>query len=195
MTGRGGGGPQGVDWADLRRRMESASASWEAAPGAEAAGRVLAERARLLARPVSDSRPTGKTEIMTFRLGGEVWGLQARIVQEAFRVREFARLPGAAPPVVGITPWRGLILPVLDLSSVLGLPTAPLDDLRLAVVLGVDRPALAVLADAVGEVLAVGGDDIAAPPDGVAVLREHLLGVTRASLPVLDGTRLVQRYG
>lgn len=195
MTGRGGLGAHGVDWTALRHRMEAASGTGDAAANAEAARGVLAERARLLARPASEPRGAARLEVVTFTLGGETWGLQARLVWEVFRVSELARLPGAAAPVVGITPWRGLILPVLDLRSVLGMPTAPLDDLRLAVVLGADRPALGILADAVDEVLSVGEDEIGEPPEGVAAQRDHLLGVTRASLPVLDGTRLVQRYG
>jgi purine-binding chemotaxis protein CheW len=157
--------------------------------------RVLAERARVLAHPASEADRGADIQIVTFTLGGEAWGLEARLVWEVFRMSELARLPGAEAPVTGITPWRGLILPVLDLRSVLGIPSAPLDDLRFAVVVGTERPALGILADAVDEVRSVGEGELGQPPEGVTRHREHLLGVTPGALPVLDGARLVERYG
>jgi len=157
--------------------------------------RVLAERARLLAHPASEADRGAGIQIVTFTLGGEAWGLEARLVWEVFRVSELARLPGAEAPVTGITPWRGLILPVLDLRAVLGIPWAPLDELRFAVVVGSDRPALGILADAVDEVGSVAEGDLREPPEGVMLHRDHLLGVTAAALPVLDCARLVERYG
>lgn len=161
----------------------------------EVEGRVLAERARLLARPAAEADRGADIQIVTFTLGGEAWGLEARLVWEVFRVSELARLPGAEAPVTGITPWRGLVLPVLDLRSVLGISTAALDDLRFAVVVGAERPSLGILADAVDEVRSVGESELGEPPEGVALHREHLLGVTAEALPVLDGARLVERYG
>lgn len=157
--------------------------------------RILAERARLLARPVSEPGGHAGIEVVTFTLGGESWGLEARLVWEVFRISELARLPGAAAPVIGITPWRGLIMPVLDLRSVLGIPSAPLDDLRFAMVVGSERPALGVLADAVDDVRSVGEDDLGEAAEGVSHHRELLLGMTASALPVLDGARLVERYG
>lgn len=157
--------------------------------------RVLAERARLLARPAAKPAAGDTFDVVTFTLGGEAWGLEARLVWEVFRVAELARLPGAGAPVTGITPWRGLVLPVLDLRSVLGIPSAPLDDLRFAVVVGGDRPSLGLLADAVDEVRSVGESELGEPPEGVTLHRDLLLGVTAEALPVLDGARLVERYG
>lgn len=162
---------------------------------ADADRRILAERARLLARPVSDPVGRAAIEVVTFTLGRESWGLEARLVWELFRISELPRLPGAAAPVSGITPWRGLILPVLDLRSLLGIPSAPLDDLRFALVVGSDRPALGVLADTVDEVRSVNEDDLGEAAEGVSRHRDLLLGVTAAALPVLDGARLVERYG
>lgn len=161
----------------------------------EAERRVLAERARLLARPASGANGGAGIQIVTFTLGGEAWGLEARLVWELFRISELARLPGAEAPVAGITPWRGLVLPVLDLRSVLGISAAALDGLRFAAVVGSDRPALGILAETVDEVRSVGESDLGDPPEGVILHRDHLLGVTAGALPVLDGARLVERYG
>lgn len=195
MRGRAGAGEPGVDWTEVRRRLEAAVRAAESGATDEASRSMLAERARLLARPPSEPARGGQRSLVTFRLGGETWGIEAQHTWEVFKVTELARLPGADVPVAGITPWRGLILTALDLRSVLGIPTSSLDDLRFAMAVGVDRPSLAILADAVDEIRSVGEDGIGEPPEGVALRREYLLGVTGTSLPVLDTRELVQRFG
>jgi purine-binding chemotaxis protein CheW len=195
MREGGGTAPHGIDWEALRTRLAVGSSGADPAEAADAERRILAERARILARPAHDPEATAHLDLVSFTLGGERWGLEARLAWEVFAVVELARLPGASAPVAGITAWRGLILPVLDLRSVLGMRTAPLDDLRFAVVLGADRPTLCILADSVQEVGTVMEADLADPPDGMTLHRDLLLGVTRAALPVLNGAHLVERYG
>ena len=183
-----------VDWTDVRRRLDAAERAARARATAETADVVLAERARLLAQPAHERAGDTPGSLVTLRLGGETWGLEARFVWEVFKLTELARLPGADAPVAGVTHRRGLILPALDLRSVLGMPTA-LDDLRFAVLVGADRPALAILADAVDEIRPVAEGEIVEVPDGVAVRRDYVLGMTRASVPVLDIPRLLHRFG
>lgn len=195
MSTRAGPGAPRIDWAEVRRRLDAAAHVTEAGATGEAARAVLAERARLLARPVSGPAQETPRLLVTFRLGGETWGIEARYVWEVFKVTQLASLPGAGAPVAGITSWRGLILTALDPRPVLDIPTSSLDDLRFAMAVGLDRPSLAILADAVDEIRSLPEGGIEEPPEGVAVRREHLLGVTRTSLPVLDARGLIQRFG
>ena len=184
-----------VDRAAFRRRLDHAAAAAAQEPDERRAHRVLSERARLLARQVDAAAGAAQLELVTFALGGETWALSALHVWDVFEVAEFARLPGAQAPFTGVTAWRGTILTVLDLRSILGIPTAPLADLRFAIAVGTDRPAFGILADVVHDLVSLNTADLLDPPDGVAVHRDCLLGVTRSSLPVLDIERLVQRYG
>lgn len=186
-------GASQVDWESLRRRVAAASAD---DPGAapDEARRILEQRAQRLARRAPAAPGTGGSTLVSFSLGDESWGLPADVVWAVFPVQEFARLPGAAAPVVGISPWHGLILPILDLRPLLGLPPADLEDLRLALVLGDREPALAALVDSVGEVLPAREGDVSRAPEGAMKHADQLLGLWRGSLPILDGARLVQRY-
>jgi purine-binding chemotaxis protein CheW len=184
----------GVDWTELRRRLDDAV---RGAVGIdeEQSRLVLSERARLLARTGQARQATRGMQLLKFMLGGEAWGLDAALAWDVVRVTELAHLPGTQAPYAGVVPWRGTLLTVLDLRPVLGIPTVRLDDLRFALVIGTERPALGVLADEVHELTALDVGDLLDPPEGVAVQRDCLSGVTRASLPVLDVRRIVQRYG
>ncbi|HEX9632702.1 MAG TPA: chemotaxis protein CheW [Gemmatimonadales bacterium] len=188
--------PRGpVDWAGLRGRVQATGERADGeTPDAAQQRRTLDERARALARPPAAPLPTDTLALVIVSLGGEAWGGDARLVWEAFRLAAFTPLPGAAEPVAGITAWRGSVITVLDLRPVLGIPTTPLADLGFGLVIGDDRPAFAVLADAVGEITTVDPRALREPQEGVAVRREYVLGVTPAAVFVLDLPRLLRTY-
>lgn len=153
---------------------------------------LLERRARALARPAAAPRAGGSVQLVTFALGSETYALESRCVVEVFRLGELALLPGATPPVFGLTTWRGGPLVVLDLRPLLGVPATALDDLRHVVVMGAASAMFGVLVDAVHEVREVASAAVLEPPEGVAVQRTYLWGVTGDALLVLDGGKLLQ---
>jgi len=151
---------------------------------------VLEERARVLARPATT--PAGDTmEVVTFGLAAETYAVESRYVLEVFRLKELARLPGAEPPVFGITVWRGELLTILDLRPVLGLSAAALSDMGRVIVLGRDGPAFGVLADQVHELFELPRLTVREPPHGVALRRDYLRGVTGEAVIVLAAEKLL----
>jgi purine-binding chemotaxis protein CheW len=152
---------------------------------------LLEDRARALARPLA-APVVGDVELLTFGLADEVCALESRYVVEVHRLTDLALLPGAQPPVLGVTAWRGGLLTILDLRPLLGVAAGALNDLGRVIVLGETQPAFGILADAVLDLVCVGVSDIVAPPDGVAVRREFLRGVTGEVVLVLDGQRLLR---
>jgi len=155
---------------------------------------VLEERARVLARPLATPASGERLEVVTLALAGERYAVESRHVVEVFKLRDLALLPGAEPPVFGATAWRGGLLTVLDLRPVLGLPAAALDDLGHVVVLGGERPAFGILADAVHDAVSLAASAVREPPEGVAVKREFLRGVAYGALLVLDAEKLLSTY-
>ena len=151
---------------------------------------VLEERARALARPVA-AQAADTTEFVTFSLAGETWAIESRYALEVFRLANLARLPGAEPPVFGITTWRGALLTILDLRLVLGLSAASLDDLGRVIVLGKEAPAFGILADQVHGLVAVRASEMREPPEGVAVQRDYVQGVTGDAMIVLAAEQLL----
>jgi purine-binding chemotaxis protein CheW len=155
---------------------------------------VLDERARVLARPLAAQAGTERLDVLTLSLAGERYAVESRYVVEVFKLRDLALLPGAERPVLGATAWRGGLLTVLDLRTMLGLPAAALDDLGYVVVLGGERPAFGILADVVHDVVGVATADVGALPDGVAAIRTFLKGVAPGVVLVLDAAKLLSCY-
>lgn len=190
--------PRGsLEWAETRRRVDAAgrALAGETAMSSEQVGRVLEERARALARPVAVP-PAGETlEVITFRLVNETYAIESRHVMAVFRLTDLSPLPGAAPPVFGVTAWRGELLTILDLRAALGLSATALNDLSWVIVLGEDRPTVGILADAVLELIPLPASEVRALPDPVAAQRDLLRGVTADAVLVLAGERIVRLLG
>jgi len=155
---------------------------------------VLEERARALARPAASASSGDTLEAVTFALADERYAIESRYVVEVLRLRELAPLPGAEPPIFGVTVWRGELLTILDLRSVLGLAVTALNDLSRVIVLGVDRPAFGVLADAILDLVTFPASDVRVSSEGLAAKRDYLRGVTPEAVLVLDGPRLLRLF-
>ncbi|MEO7454810.1 MAG: chemotaxis protein CheW [Gemmatimonadaceae bacterium] len=154
---------------------------------------LLAQRARALARPLaSDSRSDGRL-VVHFTLGGERLVLEARWLLGITKLATLAALPGAEPPVRGVTVWRGELLTVLDIRSVLGISTAGLSDLTRVLVVGERRPRFGLLVDTVGDAVDLSDVGLLPAPAG-SLARDYLLGVTADAGLVLDGARLLQLF-
>lgn len=164
--------------------------SGEPADSPERARELLDQRAKALATPAAPPRLDG-IEVVAFALGSERYAVESRYVLAVFRLAELALLPGAAPPVVGVTAWRGDLLTVVDLRSALGIPASGPGDLNRVIVLGDAQPVLGVLADDVTGAASLSAAVIREPPDGIAAQREYLRGVAPEALLVLDGQKLL----
>ena len=79
-------------------------------------------------------------EAVTFTLAGETYALESCYAYEVFRLSTFARLPSKTPLAFGVTVWRGHLLTILDIRSVLGLSVTALSDLARVIVVGQNRP-------------------------------------------------------
>lgn len=151
----------------------------------------LDARARELARPLAASTRESGRLVVHFTLGGERLILEGRYLLGVSKLTTLAALPGAEPPVRGVTLWRGDLLTVLDIRPVLGISTAVLSDLTRVIVLGERRARFGLLVDAVGTVATLPDADILEPPAS-SPAREYLIGVTTDAGLVLDGARLLQ---
>ncbi|WP_439816764.1 chemotaxis protein CheW [Zavarzinia sp. CC-PAN008] len=95
-------------------------------------------------------------EVLMLGLGGEVFALDARIVQEILDVVAVTEVPGARPFVRGVINVRGKVVPLADLRLRFGMAaTEATIDSRIVVVeveLDGDPTLVGLLADKVFEV-------------------------------------------
>jgi purine-binding chemotaxis protein CheW len=155
---------------------------------------VLEQRARALARPVAAPVAGDTVELITFVLADELCAVEARYVVEVLRLGGLALLPGAEPPLLGVTVWRGGLLNIVDLRALLGISVAAPHDAGMVVVLGETAAAFGILVDAVRDLVTLPLAQVREPPDGVAVKRDYLRGVTGDALLVMDAAKLLQLH-
>ncbi|MFN2397982.1 MAG: chemotaxis protein CheW [Gemmatimonadaceae bacterium] len=194
-----GSGPRNVewgafDWSELRRRVEEAGEAVREAGqlSPEQATKVLEERARDLAVPVTVERTEEIVELITFSLAGQAYAVESRYVVEVFPLTDLAYLPGAESPVLGLTGWRGRLLVIVDLRQMLGQPSKSLDDQKFVLVLGKEQPVFGILADLVADMLTLSTSQISQLPYTEAANGRFMRGVTREAQLVLDAAVLLE---
>jgi purine-binding chemotaxis protein CheW len=107
---------------------------------------------------------TTTTTIVVFRMGGEEFGTEISNVVEVLEYRPPVRMPRAPAFLEGVIYLRDAILPVIDLRKRMEIQTGPpTADTRYMVVL-IDDERVALLVDAVAEVVHLRGDQLSAPP-------------------------------
>lgn len=135
---------------------------------------------------MSDSPPsqTSDADLQTHLLvkaGDELYALPGGAVREVMRWRIPLPIPGAPAVIPGIISQRGIILPIVDLRRALGLAQAAPERATRLVVVDHDDVAMALLVDAVVDLILFPADELAPPPAGLETARARMLAaVTRA---------------
>ena len=88
-------------------------------------------------------------EAVVVRLGAGRFAAPLSAVAEVGRVLSLTRIPGAPAWLSGVANWRGRLLAVLDLRSLLGADPTTLGPSARLVVLAVDGVSVGVVVDAV----------------------------------------------
>ncbi|HLL04552.1 MAG TPA: chemotaxis protein CheW [Myxococcaceae bacterium] len=138
-------------------------------------------------------------QYLSFFIAGEECALGILQVREIIEYDTVTRVPGAPPWVRGVTNLRGSVLPVIDLALKLGLPQSAAHRRSCIVVAEVsfqsEKLVLGVLADAIGQVVELGPNEVEPPPAfGSPVRMDYLVGMGRAGkkfILLLDMDRLL----
>jgi len=102
---------------------------------------------------------------VTFRLEGELYGINVIQVQEVLRVSEVAPVPGAPNYVLGIINLRGNVVTVIDTRCRFMLTEREIDDDARIVVIEVMGQIVGLLVDSVAEVVYLRESEIEQAPD------------------------------
>ena len=99
-------------------------------------------------------------EQVMVRIGGCRYALPRAAVDEVGRPPGLTRVPGLPAWVAGVANWRGRVLAVLDLRTLLGASPAPLDRRARLVVLTRSGVPAGLLVEAVSGTVAVADDAV-----------------------------------
>jgi purine-binding chemotaxis protein CheW len=109
--------------------------------------------------------PVTGTQLVTFRLDGDLYGVELAHVQEVLRSHRLAPVPLAPPAVAGLINLRGQVVTAIDLRKRLGRPPRPEGSQAVAVVILVGGEVMSLLVDSIADVVAVDPLDFEPPPD------------------------------
>ena len=121
-----------------------------------------------------------QVQLVTFRVGGEEFGLDVFQVHEILRYTEPTQVPKAPAFVEGVLDVRGTLVPVIDLRKRFELHELRYDDDTRIVLVDFGGERLGLVVDAVTEVLRCPETAVAPPPaffKGLAA--EFLRGIVR----------------
>lgn len=118
------------------------------------------------------------SEFLSFRLGGEEYGIDILRVQEIRSYEQPTRIANAPAFLKGVVNLRGVIVPVVDLRLKLGCDTAEYNEFTVVIVLNVRGRVIGAVVDSVSDVLALDADSIKPAPElSSAVDAQYILGI------------------
>lgn len=178
--------PQGED-PEMKNKTPSPESSLDRK------NRIFRERATSLARRerLRDARES-VMEVVSFRLGHEVYAVESRHVGEVFPLKTVTPLPGTPPFVLGIVNLRGQILSLVDLKVLLQLPRVPRTE-GVVLVLRSDDMEMGLVADAFEGVQGLLRKEITPPLASLSGFgATSLLGIWRGEMVLLDAGRILK---
>ncbi|MFN3298296.1 chemotaxis protein CheW [Caldimonas sp.] len=104
-------------------------------------------------------------EYLTFRLGGEEYGIDILRVQEIRSYEAPTRIANAPPHIKGVVNLRGVIVPIVDLRIRFATAQCEYNDFTVVVVLHVAGRVVGAVVDAVSDVLEIAPDSIRSAPE------------------------------
>ncbi|MEW6229596.1 MAG: chemotaxis protein CheW [Bacillota bacterium] len=143
---------------------------------------TLRETSALSAGPSSRdaANRSDETQLVTFKLGAEEYGIDIMQVQEIIRLPDIVRVPKAPPFVEGVINLRHKILPVIDLARRFGTSSEQRTDASRIVVVNVRDNPVGLIVDSVCEVIRLSTGTVEPLPDVVAnVDSRFLYGIGR----------------
>ncbi|MCP5271294.1 MAG: chemotaxis protein CheW [Burkholderiaceae bacterium] len=104
-------------------------------------------------------------EYLTFRLGGEEYGIDILRVQEIRSYEPPTRIANAPHFIKGVVNLRGVIVPIVDLRLKLGCDSAEYNDFTVVIVLNVRGRVVGAVVDSVSDVLELTAEHIKPAPE------------------------------
>jgi purine-binding chemotaxis protein CheW len=104
-------------------------------------------------------------EFLTFKLGGEEYGIDILKVQEIRGYEAVTRIANAPAFIKGVVNLRGVIVPIVDLRVKFALGEARYDAFTVVVILNVAGRVVGAVVDSVSDVLELQDRQIKEPPE------------------------------
>ena len=119
-----------------------------------------------------------KNQVVSFKIGRELFGVYIHMVQEIVRVPEITPVPEMPIFVEGVINLRGKIVSIVDLNKRLKIGESVKSRSSRILIVDVEKKVIGLLVDAVTEILRIPPEAIEPAPDiATAVGTEYIMGV------------------
>jgi purine-binding chemotaxis protein CheW len=142
-----------------------------------------------------------ETQLVIFRLQQEEFGIEIKNVREIVPMVNITHLPSASEHMmVGVINLRGQVIPVIDLSKLLELPSlSMLPKTARIVVVEVDDMVVGMIVEEVPEVLKIAQEDIESTPGIIQqkINMDFIEGIGKLGdriIIILDLAKLIQPH-
>lgn len=126
-------------------------------------------------------------QIVTFRVGSEIYGLEIQSVREIDRMHPVTKVPKALPFVEGVIHLREMIIPVIDLAKRFGQPAIETDRKTRIIIAHLHGQNVGFVVSEVTEVVSIPVGDIGpAPPLTFDQSQRFVKGMTRVQKVLLS---------
>jgi len=135
------------------------------------------------------------TQVVSFKLGPEEYGVDIAQVQEINRMVAVTHVPRAPVFMEGVINLRGQLIPIIDLRTRFGMPRAEQTKNTRIVVTEVGGKRIGMVVDSVSEVLRLPVDAIEPAPDMITGIdTDYIRGVGKVDdrlIILLDLTKII----
>lgn len=139
---------------------------------------------------------TNMIQLVTLRIGGQLFAINLELVDDVFKPEQFTPIPSVRPEIAGILNLRGRIIVAINTDLLLGLPPvdAPIVGRQMVNIKYLNE-SYGLLADSVGDVVAFCATDIKPNPinlDGdLAIYSQGILRLNGELMTVLMADKII----
>ena len=129
---------------------------------------------------------SGKTEFLSFQLGGLEYGLDASKVKELRMLQSLERFASEGEIISGVAVSRGVIMPIVDMRVAMSGRQSVPDPRTDVIILQLSNSMMGMVVDGVTDVVSLHNDQIRAIPGTEDVAVDYLIGLGEC-----EGRRLI----
>jgi purine-binding chemotaxis protein CheW len=148
---------------------------------------VWAQRARVLAQPITRQTAGQTLSLLAFLIAGQRYAVEVSYVREIYPMGQITAVPRAPGFVVGLFSARGRLISVIDLHAFLGLLKTNHNSESKLIVVATPELEIALMADQVSDVTTVYEEELESVTSAhMANLAEFIQGIAPGAIAVLD---------
>ena len=131
-----------------------------------------------VAKPPVTTADLAANEFLTFRLGGEEYGIDILKVQEIRGYDAITQIANSPSFIKGVINLRGIIVPIIDMRIKFNLAHATYDQFTVVIILTVAGRVMGIVVDGVSEVIMLANEQMRQTPGlGSVIETQYIMGL------------------